>query len=104
MIYGKAKNKGLRVNTQTLSIETVTLGQDGITEKDLLVHDEKNRTLALLLTGLKPPAFPEILGVIYCDPAASYETAVKAQDDAVRAKGPGDLDKLMRAGNTWQVS
>ena len=103
MIYGKAKDKGLRINTKTLSIEVVTLGQDGVTEQDLLVHDEKNRTLALLLTGLKPPAFPEVLGVIYCDPAPSYETEVKAQDDAARAKGPGDLDKLMRTGNTWQV-
>src|SRR5262249_29402566 len=93
MIYGKAKNKGLRLNTQTLAIEPVPIGENGVTEKDLLVHDEKNRPLALMLTGLKPPAFPEVLGVIYCDPATSYESAVVAQDATVRAKGPGDLDK-----------
>jgi len=104
LIYGKAKDKGLRFNVQTLSLEAVTIGQDGVTEKDILVHDEKNRTLALLLTGLKPPAFPEVLGVIYCDPATSYDAAVTAQDATVRAKGPGDLDKPMRGGNTWQVS
>jgi 2-oxoglutarate ferredoxin oxidoreductase subunit beta len=104
MIYGKAKDKGLRVNPRTLSLEVVTLGQGGVAEQDVLVHDEKNRTLALLLTGLRPPTFPEILGVIYCDPAPSYETAVAVQDAAVRAKGAGDLDKLMRAGNTWVVT
>ncbi len=104
MIYGKAKNKGLRLNTKTLTLEEVTIGENGVTVDDLLVHDEKNRMLAMMLTGLKPPAFPEVLGVIYCDPATSYESAVIAQEDAVKAKGPGDLDKLMRAGNTWQVS
>ena len=104
MIYGKAKNNGLRLNTKTLTLEEVTIGENGVTVDDLLVHDEKNRMLAMMLTGLKPPAFPEVLGVIYCDPATSYESAVIAQEDAVKAKGPGDLDKLMRAGNTWQVS
>ncbi len=104
MIYGKAKNKGLRLNAKTLTLEEVTIGENGVTVDDLLVHDEKNRMLAMMLTGLKPPAFPEVLGVIYCDPATSYESAVVAQEDAVKAKGPGDLDKLMRTGNTWAVS
>ena len=104
MIYGKAKNKGLRLNAKTLTLEEVTIGENGVTVEDLLVHDEKNRMLAMMLTGLKPPAFPEVLGVIYCDPATSYESAVVAQEDAVKAKGPGDLDKLMRTGNTWAVS
>ena len=104
MIYGKAKNKGLRLNAKTLTLEEVTIGENGVTVEDLLVHDEKNRMLAMMLTGLKPPAFPEVLGVIYCDPATSYESAVVAQEDAVKAQGPGDLDKLMRTGNTWAVS
>ncbi|MDX2143166.1 MAG: 2-oxoacid:ferredoxin oxidoreductase subunit beta, partial [Rhodospirillaceae bacterium] len=104
MIYGKAKNKGLKLNAKTFALEIVTLGENGVTEADLLVHDEKNKVLASLLVSLRPPAFPEILGVIYCDPAAPYEQQVKAQDDAARAKGPGDLDKLLRAGKTWAVT
>ncbi len=104
LIYGKDKNKGLRLNPRTLQIETVVIGQDGVTAGDVLVHDEKNRVLATLLAGLRPPHFPEILGVIYCDPAPSYEAAVAAQNAQARAKGPGDIDKLMRAGNTWSVT
>jgi 2-oxoglutarate ferredoxin oxidoreductase subunit beta len=104
LLYGKDRTKGLRLNTQTLKIETVVIGQNGVAEKDILVHDEKNRVLASLLVALRPPQFPEILGVIYCDPAPSYETAVAAQDAQARAKGPGDIDKLMRGGNTWQVT
>ena len=103
-IFGKERNKGLKLNPKTFALEVVTLGENGVTEADILVHDEKNRVLAGLLAALRPPHFPEVLGVIYCDPAPSYETAVAAQDAVARAKGPGDLDKLMRSGNTWQVT
>jgi 2-oxoglutarate ferredoxin oxidoreductase subunit beta len=104
MIFGKERNKGLKLNPKTFALEVVTIGEMDVTEADILVHDEKNRVLAGLLAALRPPQFPEVLGVIYCDPAPSYETAVAAQDAVARAKGPGDLDKLMRAGNTWQVT
>jgi 2-oxoglutarate ferredoxin oxidoreductase subunit beta len=104
MIWGKAKNKGLKLNTKSLSLEVVTIGENGVTAEDILVHDEKNKVLATMLVALRPPSFPEVLGVIYCDPAPSYELQLKAQDDAARAKGPGDLDKLMRAGKTWIVN
>ncbi len=105
MLYGKEGNKGLRINTQTLKLEGVVIGENGVTEKDILIHDEKNRVLASLLVALRPPTLPEVLGVIYCDPAAqSYEAAVAAQEAQAKAKGPGDLDKLMRAGNTWDVT
>ncbi len=104
LLYGKDRNKGLRLNTKTLQIESVIVGENGVTAGDILVHDEKNRVLAGLLSALRPPQFPEILGVIYCDPAPSYEAQVAAQNAQARAKGPGDLDKLMRAGNTWSVT
>jgi 2-oxoglutarate ferredoxin oxidoreductase subunit beta len=104
MIYGKAKNKGLRFNAQTFQLEAAVIGENGVTEKDILIHDEKNRVLAGLLAALRPPHFPEVLGVLFCDPAPSYEAAVAAQEAEARAKGPGDLDKLMRGGNTWSVT
>ena len=104
MLYGKERNKGLRLNFETLELEKVVIGENGVTEKDILVHNEKNRVLAGLLSALRPPEFPEVLGVIYCDPTTSYDAAVTAQDAIARAKGPGDLDKLMRTGNTWSVT
>lgn len=104
MIWGKAKNRGLRLNAKTLSLESVIIGENGVTADDILVHDEKNKVLATLLVALRPPSFPEVLGVIYCDPAPSYEQQVKAQNEAAMAKGPGDIDKLLRGGKTWTVS
>ena len=39
MIFGKDRDKGIRLNG--LHPEVVTIGEDGVTEADLLVHDEK---------------------------------------------------------------
>jgi 2-oxoglutarate ferredoxin oxidoreductase subunit beta len=86
----------------------VRLGEDGMSEADVLVHDETNRALAVMLTALQPPAHPVALGVLYCDPAPSYERQVaervaEAKARAVEAGEHGDLNALLRRGHTWQV-
>jgi len=104
MIFGKEANKGLRLNAKNLTLEVVTIGENGITEDDILIHDETNRTMALLLIDLAAPEFPVVCGVIYCDPAESYDHAVHRQLDA--AKKPGkkaDFNALLRKGRTWIV-
>ena len=69
-----------------IELEAVTIGQDGVREADVLGHDETNRTLATMLAAMEPPHFPVALGVLYCDPAPSYERSVMAQiDEASRA-------------------
>ena len=100
--FGKDKSRGLRLVPGKLELEIVTVGQDGITERDLLVHDETNRSLAGLLAGMQPPAFPMALGVLYCDPAMSYEREVEALAQA--AGTGGDLAALLTKGRTWQVT
>jgi 2-oxoglutarate ferredoxin oxidoreductase subunit beta len=104
LIYGAESNKGLSIKPGAFELEAVTIGENGITEDDILVHDETNKVLASLLVAMKPPAMPVALGVIYCDPAPSYEQAVKDQVEAAKAKGLGDMDALLRSGNTWTVS
>jgi 2-oxoglutarate ferredoxin oxidoreductase subunit beta len=100
--FGKEKNRGLRLVPGALALEVVTLGDGGITEGDLLVHDETNRALAGLLAALQPPAFPMAIGVLYCDPAASYDREVEAQ---LAASGTNrDLAGLLTKGRTWQVT
>src|SRR5262249_5953083 len=65
MISGKTRNKGIRLNG--LEPEIVELGS-GITEDDLLFHDEKMRepTLAMMLGRMCHPEFPEPMGVLRC--------------------------------------
>ncbi len=104
MIFGKDKNQGIRLKPNLLELEVVTLDDDGVTEADLLVHDEKNRTLAGLLGSLQPPTFPQVLGVLYCDPTPTYEDVVFGQIRAAAGTGPKDLNALMRTGRTWTVA
>ncbi len=104
MIFGKENNKGIRLDTKTLKLEVVTIGEAGITEDDILVHDETNKVMAQMLADLKGPEFPVPVGVIYNVPAPAYVNDVYDQRIAVREKkGEADLNALLRSGQTWTV-
>jgi 2-oxoglutarate ferredoxin oxidoreductase subunit beta len=96
--FGTQNEKGLRLDTKTLTLEVVTVGEKGVTEDDLVVHDETNRTLATMLAGLRSPEFPTAIGVLYCDPTESYEAAVTAR---VSVDETATIDALLRGGRTW---
>lgn len=105
MIFGKEGNKGVRLNG--LKPEIVTLGENGVTEADLLVHDESSdsSTLAFLLGQLDAPDFPIPLGVFRAVEQPSYdEMNTRVHTDAVAAKGRGDLAELLNRGDTWVIS
>ncbi len=105
LIFGKERNRGLRVRPGFIELEVVTIGKDGVTEDDILVHDETNRALAGMLALMEPPNMPVALGVLYCHPTASYEDGVKDHFDEAKALNPGgDLNKLLRRGHTWTVT
>ena len=104
LIFGADNNKGLRMKPGKMELEVVTIGQDGVTEADILLHDETNRPLALMLAGMQPPNFPVAMGVIFRDPGPSYETAVKEQIAEIAKKAPPvSLNDVMRKGRTWTV-
>ena len=105
MRFGKDNTKGLRLQPGKLELEVVTIGEYGITEADILVHDEHNHTMAFLLATLEPPSFPVALGVLFSHPGtgSSFERGMHEQNKQARAKGVGDLNALMRKGHTWVV-
>lgn len=104
MLFGKNADKGLRLATGKLALEAVTLGVDGIGEGDILVHDETDRVMAGLLAAMQPPALPVALGVLYCDPARSYESDVVGEVAAARQRHPATLAELLHKGPTWTVA
>lgn len=101
MLFGKERNHGIRMRPGTLSLEVVTLGEGGLTASDVLVHDQTNRLMAQMLAALKPPEFPVALGVLYDDPAPSYE--VELGQLLARDQVKGTLDSLLRGSQTWTV-
>jgi len=104
LIYGKERDKGIRLNPRTLTLESVTLGQDGITEDDILVHDQTNPVIATLLARMDPPHMPVAMGVLYDDPAPTYEAAITEQVTSAMAKKPNaTLNELLHSGHTWTV-
>ncbi|MCK6554571.1 2-oxoacid:ferredoxin oxidoreductase subunit beta [Candidatus Binatia bacterium] len=102
LVFGKEGNRGIRLRGHNL--EVVTLG-NGVDEADLIVHDEKNRALAFMLSTLAPPAFPVPIGVFRAAERPTYEDAVTDQMLAATQRlGPGDPTELLHRGETWTVS
>lgn len=103
MIYGKDKNKGLRLMGNRL--EVVNLDDDGVTEDDLLFHDESNKAIAVMLAEMHYPDFPEAFGVLYRQEKPTYEQLVQDQvTAATEQRGEGTLDALFNAGDTYEVA
>ena len=103
LTFGKNHDKGIRLNG--FVPEVVTLG-DGITEDDLLFHDEQaeDASLAYLLSRMHYPDFPEPIGVFRCVEKPTYEDCLDQQvRAAVESQGVGRLEDLLADGDTWVV-
>lgn len=104
LIFGKNREKGIRLNG--LELEVVTLG-NGYTEKDLLVHDEKTAdpSYAFLLSRMELPKFPIPIGVFRAVERPSYDHLLEEQiRQSTKAMGKGSLEKLLNSGETWTVT
>jgi len=104
MIFGKDRDKGIQL--QGLRPRVVQLGK-GVTEADLLVHDETadDPTLAYVLSRMWAPEFPVPVGVFRRVLRPTHDQLVQGQiDDAVARQGSGDLRTLLYGGETWIAS
>ena len=101
MIFGKEKNKGLVLNG--LKLEVVTLGENGITEADLLVHDaeEQDPTLHQMLVRSE---YPLVTGIIRSFPDVTFEERVDQLTAEVKAGSSfTKTDDLFFSGETYEV-
>ncbi|MCF0164078.1 MAG: 2-oxoacid:ferredoxin oxidoreductase subunit beta [Bacteroidales bacterium] len=104
MIFGKDRNKGLVLVGGKLKV--VTIGVDGITEDDILVHHADTEEIGLhsMLVNMKGPDFPVALGVIRNVPDKTYDDNVRDQLLDVTAKAKIHcMDDLLHSGSTWTV-
>src|SRR4249920_593922 len=101
MVFGKARDRGIRLNG--LHPEVVELG-NGVTESDLLVHDEtaEDGYRAYMLSRMFYPEFPVPVGVFRRADRPTHDQLVQGQiDDAIAKQGQGDPRKLLFSGETW---
>lgn len=104
MIFGKERDKGLILDG--MKIKVVKIGENGITEKDLLVHDaeEENPGLHSVLIDMKYPEFPIALGVIRAVKDKTYDDNVRDQViDVIEHAKIHNMDELLHSGATWEV-
>ena len=107
LVFGATKNKGIKLD----GLHPVAVDLDeGISENDLWIHDEKDFYKAQILTRLfdnpfKEGHLPRPFGVFYQEERACYEDVMTMQiDEAISTKGKGDLDKLLKGRETWVIT
>lgn len=105
MLFGAENEKGLVFDKGKLKVATI--GTDGITEDDILVHDatEPDPTVHLALIGMQLPEMPVAFGVIRNVPALVYNDELVAQIESVQKNRKITcVDDLLNSGNTWEVT
>jgi 2-oxoglutarate ferredoxin oxidoreductase subunit beta len=104
MIFGKENNKGLVLDGFKLKV--VTIGENGITENDILVHDAtcEDTTLQMKLALMEGPEMPIPMGVIRDVAEESYDAAVEKQIAEVQAKSKiKTFDDLIASCEQWEM-
>lgn len=106
MIFGKDNNKGLVLDGWNL--KAVTIGEDGYSMDDVLVHDaaslDNTLQMKLALMGTDSDDLPLALGVIRNVTAPVYDEEVEKQITEVQEKLPKKsfTEFLMSSSNLWE--
>ena len=104
MLFGKENEKGLILDGTKLKV--VKLGENGITEKDILVHDPttEDAGIHMMLASMAPPEFPAALGVIRSVKSETLEDTIWNSVEHEKQVSPyKNVDDLLNSGNTWEI-
>ena len=104
MIFGENNEFGLM--QEGFGLKVVKIGENGVTEKDILVHDAhcQDNTLQLKLAMMEGPDFPIALGVIRDVEAPTYDDSVTAQIEEIKAKKPyHTFAELLETNDIWTI-
>ncbi len=104
LIFGKNKDKGIRLNG--LNIEIVDLAAHPDEAKNLLVHNTELASphYAYLLTQMEYPEMPVPFGVFRSIQKPTYEGMLDEQvKNAVQKRGAGNLKDALYTSEVWKV-
>ena len=106
LVFGAAQNKGIKLD----GFHPVVVNLDeGASKDDLWIHDETDFYKAQVLTRMFDDPrieghFPRPFGVFYQGTRACYEDIMARQiEETIAKKGKGDLDKLLRGNEVWEI-
>jgi len=107
LLFGKDGRQGIRFNPRAAELEVVTVGEEGVREEDVLVHDARREdpTFAFMLANLAlRPGFPTPIGVFRDVRQPTAEELLWDQVKQVKARrGDPGLRELLAGGDTWTV-
>jgi len=103
LVFGKTKNKGIILDGYTPKVVNLDQGEYSI--NDLLIHNEKDSTLAFILANMTySEDLPRPMGVLQAINRAPYEVRVANQiQHEIVTKGEGDLQTLLSGDSSWLV-
>lgn len=104
MVFGKEKDKGIILSGTRL--EVVNIGENGITENDLLVHDKYQweSGIHVFLATMEPPDYPVAMGVIRSINDFTYDGKMTQMIAEEKANNPiKTMDDLLNSGKTWEI-
>jgi len=96
--------KGIALDRDALALKVVEVEGGDWQNAGVLVHDPKNRSIAHMLVEMPYGSFPTALGVLYEDPAPTFESAVVRQNAEAAAGKTPDLQALVSKGQSWMVT
>lgn len=105
MIFGTNKEKGIVLNNGRIKVAII--GENEISESDVLVHDAKDPDpfIQMQLINMVLPDFPIAMGVIRAVEAPVYDQELVKQIETVSAKRKvNNVGELLKSGNTWEVN
>jgi len=106
LVFGKNNEKGIRLEGMDPKIVDLTTGEYSI--NDLWIHDEfdENPARSFVLAHFADlENFPTPIGVFRQVKKSTYDSDLMRQiEEVAKLKGKGDLEKLFRQGNTWEVA
>ena len=102
MIFGPEKNLGIILDG--FSLKVVDIGSKYSID-DLLVHNVKDRNLAILISEMTyDKDLPVPFGVFYKEHKMTYEDMMVEQiNESIKRKGKPDLQSLINGSETWEV-
>lgn len=101
LIFGKNKEKGILIDNFTpTEVELNDENKDG-----LIIHNEKNLALAQMISSMSyDNDLPRPFGVFLDITKPTYDQLINKQiEDAKASLGEGDVVKLMRGADSWEI-